>query len=125
MKRIAQKVAQRVAPAIAGLAVPLVAFGQAGSSIPTIANPTAAGLFTVVCTVANWVFGFMLVGAVIAILVAGSTFFTAQGQEQKIETAKKFLTWALVGVAIVILAKSLIFVIGNLVGADLTGFLSC
>jgi len=105
--------------------LPLVALAQAGSAVPTIANPTAAGLFSVVCIVANWVFGFMLVGAVIAILISGSTFFTAQGQEQKIESAKKFLTWALVGVAVVILAKSLVMVVGNLVGADVQSFLTC
>jgi len=55
--------------------------------------------------------------AVIMILVAGYFFLTAGGSEDKITTARGYLVYALVGVAVALLAFALPAVIRSFLGA--------
>ena len=83
---------------------------------------TLDDLYAIVCMVSNWFFAFVLVVAIAAFLYAALLFFMSQGGE-KVATAKKYLLYATVGTAIAILAKSLVIVIGNLIGVNVGGFL--
>jgi hypothetical protein len=91
---------------------------------PSGAPTTLGQLFTAVCTIANWFFAFVLVIAVIALIYAGYLFFTSGGGE-KVGQAKKALMYGLIGAAIVVLGKSLVLVIGNVLGVDVSGILTC
>lgn len=65
---------------------------------------------------ANFV-GMVLMGiAVIMILFAAFNFLTAAGNEDKIKSARNYLIFALVGVAVALLAFALPAVIGPLLG---------
>lgn len=55
----------------------------------------------------NWFFGIALVVAAIMLVYAGFNYVTAGGNDEKIKTATKTLIFALIGVAIALLAKGL------------------
>jgi hypothetical protein len=55
------------------------------------------------------------VAAVIAIMMAGFMFITAGGDSNRISTAKKTVSYAIVGLVIIVLARAIVvFVIGNI-----------
>ncbi len=61
----------------------------------------------------NWFFGIVLFIAVIMLVYAGFTYITAGGNETKTATANKILIFALIGVAVSLLARGLPEVIQN------------
>lgn len=95
--------------------LPTTVFAAAGGSIPT-GSTTINAFFVEFCKISNWIFAFALAAAVIAIIFSGVSFYASGGSEQKVSQAKKFLQWALVGVAVAILSKSFIAIIGSFVG---------
>lgn len=105
------------------LSAPGAVFAAAGDPIP-MGSTDISTFFDEFCNISNWIFAFALVAAVIAIIFSGVAFFTSGGDASKVAQARKFLTWALVGVAIAILAKALVAVIGSFVGVQgITAFL--
>lgn len=66
--------------------------------------------------IANLLFGFVGALATIAIVYSGIMYITAGSDSAKAETAKKNLTWAIIGVAIAILAIVIVNEIPKIVG---------
>lgn len=54
-----------------------------------------------------------IVIAVIMVVYGGILYMTALGKDDKIETAKKTLTWSIVGFVLVLLAKIIISIINS------------
>lgn len=52
----------------------------------------------------------------IIIIVAGYYFITAMGQPEKINTAKKIILWALIGLVVIMSAKGLIMLFKDVFG---------
>lgn len=89
---------------------------------PTGVPKTIGALVQALCTVANWMFSALLVLGVIAFLYAGFMFLTAGGgNTDRVSTAKKYFFYAAVGIGLAALARALVFIIANLVGANVTG----
>lgn len=99
------------------LFAPAFAFAQAPSGAPT----SISALYGAICTIGNWFFAFVLAASMIAFIYSGYLFFSSAGGE-KVNQAKKVLTYAIIGTGVAILSKTLIVVIGNLVGADVGPF---
>jgi hypothetical protein len=100
-------------------------FALAGSSpvgIPASGIPqTVGGFYGLLCNLSNWFFAFLLLIAVMMILFAAMKFLTAGGNDEAIAGARKSLTYALVGVAVAILARSLIYVVAHFVATVPSG----
>lgn len=73
------------------------------------------------CLIANWFFSFLLVFAVLMILYSGFLFITNNGDSARVSKARSMLLWGLLGLAIAFLARALVFIVGNLVGATASG----
>lgn len=74
-----------------------------------------ADLQDTVIAIIQWILGLLGLVAVIMILVGGFKWMTAGGNEEKIESAKKLLTAAIIGLVIVLLAWAIvIFALGVL-----------
>jgi len=59
------------------------------------------------------------IGFVVVFLIAGVTFITAAGDEAKVGNAKKMLTWAVVGIIVLLAAYGIAeFIISNLGGSS-------
>ena len=108
------------------LALPALALAQPqipgqGSGVPE----DISGFYSQACIASNWVFAFVLISAVVVLLFGAVAFFTARGNEDQVASARRYVTYALVGVAIAVLAKALVYVVGSFVGADPSGFFDC
>ncbi len=66
-------------------------------------------------SVINWVLGLLALVAVVLILVGGFRWMTAGGNEEKVESAKKTLYAALIGLVIILAGWGVsVYVINNL-----------
>lgn len=75
----------------------------------------SANLQETVIAIIQWVLGLLGLIAVIMILIGGFKWMTAGGNEEKVESAKKLLTAAIIGLVIILLAWAIvIFVLGVL-----------
>jgi hypothetical protein len=102
--------------------LPLMALAQEtapGAPVTTIT--TGVGLVATVNGLTNWIFIALMLFAVIFILLAAFSYLTAQGDDEKIKTAKNQLIYAIVAIVIGALAKTIVAVIANVVGAPGAG----
>ncbi len=101
--------------AAATLAAPAAAF--AVDKIPsTITDPS--GFIKLICDIADWMFTFIVVFAVIAILVAGFRYVTANGDAEAVEGANKALVFAAAAVAIAVVSKAIPLVVVGLTSSN-------
>ncbi len=68
----------------------------------------------------NVIWGVAWFLAVIFIIYSGIMFITASGQPEKITKARNALIWALVGIAVAVIARGVIYLVQNLLGASST-----
>jgi len=95
-------------------ALPMVSFGQE-NVLPT--GPTSGTeIVTMVNTISNWVFTIFLAVAVIFIIMAAIKFLTSGGDPGKVSSARDSLLYALIGVAVAVLAKGLVALVRVIVG---------
>lgn len=100
---------------IAILAIPAVVSAQVGTGNygPTFGLGTA-DLESTVVNVVQWVLGFLGLIAVIMILIGGFQWLTSGGNEEKVASAKKVISAAVIGLIVVLLAWAIvIFVVAN------------
>ncbi|MFA5134965.1 MAG: pilin [Patescibacteria group bacterium] len=108
--------------AIGLLALPMAAAAQVGTGDlgPTFGLGTA-DLEATVINIVQWVLGFLGLVAVIMILIGGFQWMTAGGNEEKVASAKKIISAAVIGLIVILLAWAIvIFVVSqtkNVTGA--------
>lgn len=86
----------------------------------TLDNPLKSNNFwELIDKLIDFIFYLAMAIAPIMFIVAGFYFVTAAGDPAKIETAKKMILWALIGLLIVFCAKGLIMALAEIFGVDL------
>ncbi len=101
---------------VAILALPAVASAQVNvsSTLGSTFGLGTADLESTVINVVQWVLGFLGLIAVIMILIGGFQWITAGGNEEKVASAKKVISAAVIGLIIVLLAWAIvIFVVSQ------------
>ena len=98
------------------LVLPLVATGQIGE-----VAQNENDVYTVLNSAVNYLFAFLMIGAVIVILIAAYTFLTAAGDADKIAKARGYIVYALVAIVVGFLAKAIILVVGGMLGVQTGG----
>lgn len=68
--------------------------------------------------VVNAALAFSGLVALVIIIYSGITYITSHGDPQKVESAKKTMTWAIVGLVIVFLSFFIVRLISQLTGVD-------
>ena len=71
----------------------------------------------------NWFFGIVIAIAAIMLIAAGFTYVTSGGDSGKMQNALNRVIYALIGVAIALLAKGLIYLICNFLNPGKCTFL--
>lgn len=101
----------KITALVAVLSLPFLALGANG----VIDNPLGEqkSLFVFLDTIIKALLQLGAVLAVIAVIYAGFTFVTAQGDEGKIKTAKSVLLYTVIGLAILLGAEIISAVIKN------------
>lgn len=74
---------------------------------------------TLICTSTNLVFTILIALSVIILLFSAFLFLTSGGDEEKTGNARKYLTFAVVGVVVALLAKGIVLAVGNLLGGSI------
>lgn len=91
------------------LSVAINTFAATGVSETRIPNPLGEG--TTINDLIDRIITFLLKIfspiAVIMVLYAGLLFMTSAGSTEKVQKAKKTLTWAIVGIAILMISKGI------------------
>jgi len=100
-------------PFLAGAQPTLPTAGQTG-----IQNYGA--LTTKFDVIGNWMFGILLFLAVIFIIYAAFLYLTSGGVEEKTKQAKDYIIYAVIAIAVAILAKGIIALIGSFFGVTTT-----
>ncbi len=98
------------------LFLPAIAVAQitTNDTIGTTFGMGTADLEDTVIQIVQWVLGFLGLVAVIMILIGGFQWMTAGGNEEKVASAKKIISAAVIGLIIVLLAWAIvIFVISQ------------
>ncbi len=77
-----------------------------GNNIPTLPEgpDSFKDIITVIVTIAKWMFGLLVALSIVFILYAAFLYVIAQGSDERIQTAKKILIYAIVGLVVGVLA---------------------
>jgi len=97
-----------VLPAIALAQSKTVDFGMYEGAKPTV-------LIDIIQNIANLIFTFLLIFAVIMILMAAYNYLFSGGDEKKVSTAHKMLIWAAVAVVVGLLAQTIPFIVQSII----------
>ncbi|MFF0880449.1 pilin [Micromonospora aurantiaca (nom. illeg.)] len=111
LRRVA-RVAAPAAAALGMLAVPAVAYGDAGAPVVLAVND----LPTVIANLQAWVMGILAAVATLFLVLAGVYWATAGGDPVQVDKAKGALKNALIGYGLAVLAPILLEVVQGIVG---------
>jgi len=70
--------------------------------------PQNLDLVNIINKIAAWLLSILVASCGVALVYAGFLFVTSQGDEGKVKTARQFVLWALVGLAVGFLAWVLV-----------------
>ncbi len=80
-----------------------------------ITNPIATSDFSVLLTnFLKWLLSVAGSLALLTLIVGGVFYVTSSGNDQRVETAKKMITWTLLGLILILASYSIIIVIDEL-----------
>lgn len=92
-----------------------------GIKIPCPLNPLFCDIASIISTLSAFVLPVATLVFLAMILYGGFSYLTAGGSDEKIATAKKILTYAVIGFVIILLAPAIIGIISALFGVPLIG----
>jgi len=79
-----------------------------------VPNPISSTSFSILIgKVLEWVLGLSGSVALFMLIVGGIMYITSTGDEQKIATAKKIITWTVLGLIVILASYSIIVVIDS------------
>ncbi len=95
----------------------LLIFNQAIAASITInvSNPIATSDFSILLTnFLKWILSVAGALALLMLITGGVFYITSSGNDQRVETAKKMITWTLMGLVLILASYSIIVVIDQL-----------
>lgn len=101
--------------AVALVLTPMVAGAASlvNTSLGTTFGLGTAGLESTVIKVIQWILGLLGLVAVIMILIGGFQWMTAGGNEEKVASAKKIISAAVIGLIVVLLAWAIVIFVSQ------------
>jgi hypothetical protein len=78
---------------------------------PSQPNGVPNNLNSALINITNWILGFVALIAVLIIIWGGVQYLTAAGNEDTVATAKKTITWGIMGLVICGLAYAIVYVV--------------
>ncbi len=101
---------------IALLAFPMLAMANVVS--PPADPLNIAKVVNILKTFVNWFFTILIILAVVFIFVAAFYYLTAAGDAEKVKTAHQTLIYAIVAIAVALLAVGIRYLVAELVGVQ-------
>ena len=100
---------------ILGLVLPILGLAQIQE--PPTPVTSMSEVYDILVKVMRWIFTFLLIFAVIFLFLAAFSYLTAAGDPEKIGKAKNQLIYAIVAIAIALVARGIEFILRDLLGA--------
>lgn len=92
----------------------VIAGTQTGGGVVEIPNPVGATTFAgLIGQIVDFLILVIIPIATIMILYAGLLFMTSGGSVEKVQKAKQTLTWAVVGIAILLISRGITSIIAS------------
>ncbi len=79
------------------------------------------GVMGILCNILDYVFGLLMILALVFVLVAAFYYLTSSGEPEKVSTANKTLTWAAVAIVVALFARGFPFIIASVVQGSIQG----
>lgn len=100
------------------MSLTITIFAEDKTTEMTIPNPLGktSDIYTLIEKITNFLIGIAIVITPIIIVYAGFLYITAGGNEEKVKTAQKVLIWALIGFALVLIARGVPALIKQFLG---------
>ncbi len=89
-----------------------------GLRVPTTGVRRLEDITDIIVTVINWLMGLFFAVAVLFIFYAAYLYLTAAGEPEKLTKAKNQLIYSIIAIVVALLAGSIRFVVGTLLGAQ-------
>ncbi len=105
------KQVNRIFWTIAGLSIPAIVSAQSNIDTPQ-------KVITTICKLSGWLYGVLLALAVVFIIYAAFLFLTAGDDSEKVGKAKKQLIYAVVAVAVAVLATGIVTLTQEFLGTS-------
>ncbi len=97
----------------------LPSLGFAAAQLPVAPADTIDGVIGIACNILNYVFGILMVVALVFVLVAAFYYLTSSGEPEQVKKANKTLTWAAVAIVIAIFARGFPSIVASVVNGGL------
>jgi len=97
------------------VALPIIVSAQ-NAYTPTY--PPKPDIWLLLNTIIAWLFGILLIVAVIFLIIAGFFFITAQGDPDRVKKARDFVLWAIIGILVAFAARGLVWFVNQLVSTS-------
>lgn len=103
------------------LVISAVEFNVSGTGMPQQNVNLIPQIVRLINNIFNYlIWPFVVTVVIILFIMAGFAFITAAGEPGKLDTAKKFLIWALIGVVVIIVAFSIVITIQSILNLSST-----
>lgn len=102
---------------ISSAALPFAALAQVGGFTSTAIASSNYSVSSFIDKIIGYVFGIILVIAVLLILYAAFIYLTSAGDEDKVKEAKNYIIYAIIGIVIAFLARAIVGVVSGLLSA--------
>ncbi len=90
--------------------------GDAEELLGDVGGSSQADLMTLIYNLINWAIGIAALVCVVVLIASGYKYITAAGDENKVESATKTLTFAIIGLVVCFIAVILVrFVLQNVI----------
>lgn len=115
------KILATVISVVSGLSLTSVAYADCDSKDPlcfiTGIQTANQGLMPLITSLINWAVGIAALVCVVILIASGYKYITAAGDETKVESATKTLTFAIIGLVVCFIAVILVkFVLSRIIG---------
>jgi hypothetical protein len=117
-----QKTKKILYGAISSVIILAPALAGAQFAAPTGTNLPEGSLMKIITSGMNWLLAIVGILGVIAFAIAGVLYLTSAGDEKRIETAKKAMLMAIVGVIVALMGLVIITAVRKWLGGSDTSF---
>lgn len=92
-----------------------VSIPSGGTALPTTIE-TYDDIKNIISGIANWMLGILIALSALFVIYAGYLYLFGAGDEEKIKTAKNYIIYAAVAIAVGLAAKGIVTIAGSFLG---------
>ncbi len=83
-----------------------------------IASAGVSCMFNTIYTIIDWIFIIVMVLVVVFVILGAFTFLTSAGDPEKTKTARNYILWASIGLAVALLARAVPSIVSAIIGTS-------